>query len=226
MSIDLQKFNAARKALEYVKDGMVIGLGSGSTVEVFIKELGEKIKKEGIKIFGIPSSYQSYFLASRNGVDIVDLSQYPEPELCVDGADQVDRELNCIKGKGAALLREKIIACASRKVVIIVDSTKCTEILNEKVPIEILPFGWGFVRKKIEEIGGKIKLREAFRKVGPVITDNGNFIADCYFGEIRNVEELEFKLNSIPGVIENGIFPKRIVDVVVIGKEKKAEIRS
>ncbi len=220
---NLQKFNAARKALEYVKDGMIIGLGSGSTVEIFIKELGKKIREEGMKIFGVPSSYQSYILALENGINVVDFLQYSELELCVDGADQVDKNLNCIKGRGAALLREKIIASASKKVVIIVDSTKYSESLNIDVPVEILPFSWGFVKREIEKIGGIAKLRQGTGKVGPVITDNGNFIADCYFGKIEDAEDLEVKLNRIPGVVENGIFPRRIIDVVIVGEEKEAQ---
>ena len=156
-------------------------------------------------------------------MEIVDLCQYPEVELCVDGADQVDLKLNCIKGKGGALLREKVVASASKKVIIIVDSTKCSEFLNVDVPVEILPFSWGFVRKKIEKMGGTVRLRYGSGKIGPIITDNCNFVADCYFGKIDNAEKMELDLNSIPGVIENGIFPSRIIDLVVVGKNKKAE---
>jgi len=213
------KYRAARIALELVKDGMVLGLGSGSTVEIFINLLGEKIRTEGLECYGIPTSYQSYYLAIRNGIKVVDLLEY-EPELCIDGADQVDAKMNCIKGGGAALTREKIVAKASRKVVIIVEERKLVEKLSMPVPVEILPFALGYTLKEIEKIGGMGKLREGKGKVGPTITDNGNFILDCDFGiiEAERVEGLERELKAISGVIESGIFSNRIVDQVVVGR--------
>ncbi len=214
------KYNAAKTALKLVKDGTVLGIGSGSTVEIFLNLLGERIKREGMEIYGIPSSYQSYLLAIKNGIKVVDLIEY-EPEICIDGADQVDAKMNCIKGGGGAMTREKIVARASKKVVIIVDESKLVEKLSIPVPVEVLPFAYGYVTKKLNEIGAvRVELRHGSGKIGPVITDNGNYILDCDFGEVpdNKVEKKEVEINLLPGVIENGLFPKKIVDDVIVGK--------
>ncbi|WP_202320784.1 ribose 5-phosphate isomerase A [Archaeoglobus neptunius] len=213
------KFNAAKLALEVVRDGMVLGIGSGSTVEIFLNLLGERIRREEMEIYGVPTSYQSYFTALRNGIKIVDLEY--EPEVCIDGADQVDAKMNCIKGGGGALTREKIVASASKKVVIIVDESKLVEKLSMPVPVEVLPFGYPYVVKKLHDMGcSEIRLRHGSGKVGPVITDNGNFVLDCNFGvlEDERVERLEEKIKTVRGVLENGIFPKKIIDRVIVGK--------
>ncbi len=213
------KIVAAKEASKLVDDGMVIGLGSGSTVEFFIKEVGRRISKEEIEVWCVPSSYQSHILAIENGFFITDLFQVGELDLCIDGADQVDQDLNCIKGRGGALLREKVIAQASESVVIIVDSGKLSEKLNSFVPVEVLPFAYGSVKRKIEKMGGKVTLRDSNSKVGPCISDNGNFIFDVNFGTLENPEELETRLNKIAGVVENGIFPSEIIDRVIVGDE-------
>ncbi len=209
------KLNAARMALELVKDGMVLGIGSGTTVELFLKLLGDRIREEGLEIYGVPSSYSSHIVAVESGVKIVDLIEHPEPELCIDGADQVDAEMNCIKGGGAAMTREKVVAAASRKVVIIVDESKVAEKLTKPVPIEVLPFAYGFVVRELSKLG-RPKLRTGSGKFGPVITDNGNFVVDCEM-EIGDAAEMETALNSIPGVVENGIFPAKMIDAVIVG---------
>ena len=218
------KLNAARKAVEYVEDGMVVGIGSGTTVEIFIKELGNRIISEKLNITGVASSLKSHMLAVESGIVISDLIQFPEPDIYVDGADQIDLQFNCIKGGGAALTREKIIAHASRKFVVIIDSSKIVEKLNMPVPVEIIPFAYGFVEKKIRENGGKIALREGKGKFGPVVSDNGNLIADCNFGVLNEPEELEKTLNFIPGLLENGIFSKEIVDFVIAGEESGVKV--
>jgi len=218
------KLNCAKEAVKLVEDGMVIGIGSGSTVEIFLQELGKRIKAEGLEIYGVPSSYRSHMVALDNGVRVVDLLQYPELDLCVDGADQIDSSLNCIKGGGGALTREKIVASASKRVVIIVDETKLIEKLVIPVPIEILPFSYGFVVKEIEKLGGTCMLREGERKVGPVISDNGNFIADCDFGVIEDPKDLESKLRAIPGIVENGLFPNEMIDRVIVGTDEGVRI--
>ncbi len=217
------KYNAARMALELVKDGMVLGIGSGSTVEVFLNLLGVRVREEGLEIYGIPSSYQSYFAAIRNGIRVVDLVEF-EPEICIDGADQVDAKMNCIKGGGGAMTREKVVARASKKVVIIVDEGKLVEKLSMPVPVEVLPFAYGYVVRKLREMAKDARLREGKGKVGAVITDNGNFILDCDFGvlEDEKVEEVEQDVNLIAGVVENGIFPKKIVDIVIAGSQSSA----
>ncbi|MEM0022524.1 MAG: ribose 5-phosphate isomerase A [Archaeoglobaceae archaeon] len=216
------KVNASKLALELIKDGVVLGIGSGTTVEVFLNLLGEKIRSEGIKIYGVPSSYQSMLLAIKNGIKIVDLAEN-EPEICVDGADQVDSKLNCIKGGGGAMTREKIVASASKKVVIIVDDTKLSEKLSIPVPVEVLPFSYGYVLRRLSKMC-KPKLREGSGKVGPVITDNGNFIIDCDFGVFEDPKSVEQDLKSIPGILETGIFHAEMIDAVIVGNSKSARI--
>ncbi|WP_456330030.1 ribose-5-phosphate isomerase RpiA [Archaeoglobus sp.] len=213
------KYNAAKLALKLVKDGMVLGIGSGTTVEIFLNLLGERIREEGLVVYGIPTSYQSYYAAIRNGVKIIDLVEH-EPELCIDGADQVDAKMNCIKGGGGAMTREKIVAKASKKVVIIVDESKLVERLSMPVPVEVLPFAYGYVERKLKEMGAEVKLRHGSGKIGPVVTDNGNFVVDCDFGvlEDEDIGMIEENINSISGVVENGLFPKLIVDEIMVGK--------
>ncbi len=220
------KYNAAKLALKFVKDEIVLGIGSGTTVEIFLNLLGEEIKKNELTVYGVPSSYQSQILAVKNGIKIVDLLEYPELDLCVDGADQVDSQLNCIKGGGGAMTREKIVACASNKVVIIVDESKLSENLNAKVPVEVIPFAYGFVKREISKFAKKQELRWANKKLGPIITDNGNFILDCEFGVIKEPERLEQEINNIPGVVENGIFPSKIIDLVIVGTNNGAWSKS
>ncbi len=218
------KLNCAKEAVKLVEDGMVLGIGSGSTVELFLKELGKRIRSEELEIYGVPSSYQSHIVAVENGIKVVDLIQFPELDLCIDGADQIDSSLNCIKGGGGALTREKIVASASKRFVIIADESKLVEKLSMPVPVEVMAFAYGFVAKEIEKIGGSCNLRIGSGKVGPVVSDNGNFIVDCDFGIVENPKELEVKLNLIPGVVENGIFCSSMVDRVIVGTEDGVRI--
>jgi len=217
------KYSASKLALSLIKDEMTIGIGSGSTVEVFLNLLGEKIRSEGIRIYGIPSSYQAMLAGLRNGVILTDLVER-EPDICIDGADQVDSKLNCIKGGGGALTREKILAFASKKVFILVEESKLVEKLSMPVPVEVLPFAYGYVLRKLSTIC-RPKLREGKGKVGPVITDNGNFIVDCNFGVIENPEALDRELDSIAGILENGIFPSELIDAVIVGNDSSARIQ-
>ncbi len=218
------KLNAAKKAVELVEDGMVIGIGSGSTVEAFLHELGKKIDFEGMNVVGVPSSYGSHMIAVDSGVVVSDLYQYPQPEIYIDGTDQLDPQFNCIKGGGGALTREKILASSCSKFVIITDSSKLGEKLDMVVPVEVIPFAYGIFGRKVAELGGKAELRESKKKFGPVVTDNGNFIADCDFGGIDNPQELEKELNNIPGVVENGIFSKELIYSVIVGKKDGVEL--
>ncbi len=218
----IEKVRCAEKALEFVEDGMILGLGSGSTVREFLKLLAEKAR-EGTEIVVIPTSFDTHLMAVENGIRIADLNEYPEPDLCIDGADQIDRDFNLIKGGGGALTREKVVASASKEFVVIADKSKLVERLNIPVPVEILPFALGFVRKKIEELGFRLNLRESKGKLRPVISDNGNVIADVDAGGISDPDGLEKKLR-IPGVIENGIFSAEMVDVVIIGKRDGAAV--
>jgi ribose 5-phosphate isomerase A len=210
---------AALQATKHVKDGFVVGLGSGSTAAYAIAEIGRRIREEEIEVLGVPTSSQAFFLAVKNDIPTTTLNEHPVIDLTIDGADQVDEDLNLIKGMGGALTREKIVASCSKEVIIIVDETKLVKTLgeNQPVPIEVLPFALRFVISKIEELEGIPKLREGKGKVGPTITDNGNYILDVDFGQIKNPIKLNEKLKVIPGVIETGLFV-RLADIIYVGK--------
>jgi ribose 5-phosphate isomerase A len=219
------KKNAAVEAVKHVKDSSIVGLGSGSTAAYAIEEIGEKIKREGLHVLGVPTSYQALLLAVKHRISITTLEEHPILDLTIDGADQIDEELNLIKGMGGALAREKIVAFASKKLVIVADENKKVKILGEnrhQVPMEVLPFAASIVMRKIREIGGKPILREGTEKVGPVITDNGNILIDAEFGLIHNPAGLEQKLKILPGVVETGLFVK-MANVVYIGKRSGVE---
>jgi ribose 5-phosphate isomerase A len=212
---------AALEAVKHVKDGFVIGLGSGTTAAYAIREIGRQIQRDKLKVLGVPSSHQAYILALESGIPITTLDEHPQLDLTIDGVDQIDKKLNMIKGLGGALTREKIVSTVSKKNIRIIDETKLTEKLgtNHAVPIEILPFSLTLVKSKALKLGGKPVLREGKGKIGPAITDNGNFILDVDFGPIDNPKELDTRLKSIPGVIETGLFVG-MVDIVYIGTSK------
>ncbi|MGC8998207.1 MAG: ribose 5-phosphate isomerase A [Candidatus Bathyarchaeia archaeon] len=219
------KRNAALEAFKHVKNGFVIGLGSGSTVAYAAEEIGRRIKAEKLCVKVVPTSYQAFMLAVKNGIPTTTLEENPMLDLTIDGADQIDENLNLIKGVGGALTREKIVAAASKTLIIIADERKKAKILGEngqKVPIEVIPFATSFVMRKLSEMGGKPKIRESVGKVGPVVTDNGNFIIDVDFGLIKNPEELEKRLKMVPGVVETGLFVN-MTDLVYLGKRDKVE---
>jgi ribose 5-phosphate isomerase A len=202
------KEKAAFESIKHVKDGLVIGLGSGSTASYVIKKIGMKIKKEKIGVKGVPTSYQAFFLAIQSGIPVTTLFESPILDLYIDGADQIDNNLNLIKGKGGALTKEKIVSEAAKKFVVVADETKLTDALgrDKLIPIEILPFSEPIVSSQIKEIGGKGILRQGKYNIGPFITDNGNFILDVNFGTISDPIKLESELKLIPGVIETGLF--------------------
>lgn len=219
------KKRAALEAVKHVKDNNVVGLGSGSTAAFAIKALGERVKNEQLKILGIPTSYQAFLLAVENGVAITTLDEHPQIDVTIDGADQITGELSLIKGMGAALAREKIVAASSKLNVIIVDENKKVKVLgenNQPVPIEVLPFAISLVKRKIVEVGGNPIVREGKGKLGPVITDNGNAIIDASFGLIQNPSELEVKLKMIPGVVETGLFVN-LTDIAYLATSNTVE---
>ncbi len=219
------KKNAALEAVKHVKDGFIVGLGSGTTVAFAIEALGERIKREHIKIFGIPSSYQAFQLAVQYGVPVTTLDEHPVIDITIDGADQITPELNLIKGMGAALMREKIVAAASKLNVIIADENKRVKVLgenNQAVPIEVLPFAIALVKREIEAIGGKPVVREGKGKLGAIITDNGNAIIDATFGLIEKPSELAVKVKMIPGVVETGLFVD-LTDIVYLATPSRVE---
>ena len=213
------------EAVKHVKGGFVVGLGSGTTAAYAIEEIANRMKHEDLHVLGVPTSYQAFMLAVKHRIPITTLDEYPTLDLMIDGADQVDDNLDLIKGMGGALVREKIVASASKKSIVIADATKKVKILGENghpVPIEVLPFASAHVIGRISDIGGKPTLREAAKKLGPVVTDNGNFIIDTVFGEIGKPAELQRKLKNIAGVVETGLFV-RMTDVVYMGKRGGTE---
>jgi len=209
MNLEELKRKAAYEAVKHVKDNFVVGLGSGSTAAHAIEALGERKKREHLCLLAVPTSYQAFLLAAKHGIPVTTLDEHGVIDVTIDGADQIDPKLNLIKGMGAALAREKIVASASKINVIIADETKRVNALGENgqpVPVEVLPFAIALVKRQIEELGGTAVLREGKRKVGPVITDNGNVVIDAGFGVIRNAAKLEVKLKMISGVVETGLF--------------------
>lgn len=193
-------------AAEHVRSGMALGLGSGSTVYYFLEELGRRIKA-GLQVTGVPTSERTAALAREFGIPLTTLDDRQELDLDVDGADEVDPQLNLIKGQGGALLREKIIAMVSRRRLIVVDSTKTSPALAMKMtlPVEIVPFAQALVIKHLAELGAKPAIR--MKDDGqPFVTDNSNWIVDCAFARISDPARLEREINGIPGVMENGLF--------------------
>ena len=199
-----EKQRAAEAALEYVKDGMIVGLGTGSTTEFAVKKLGERVR-DGLSIRGIPTSDVTKKQAEEEGIPLIDFSETMYIDLTIDGADEIDADLNMIKGGGAALLREKIVASASREEIIIVSSEKFVHQLGSfPLPVEVIPFGWQVIFNKLETLGGSPDLR--LKQGQPLRTDQGNYIIDCRFSQIIDAVQLEQRLNMIPGVVENGLF--------------------
>jgi ribose 5-phosphate isomerase A len=218
------KKRAASEAVKHLQDNFIVGLGSGSTAAYVIQQIGEKIRLEDLRILGVPTSHQAMMLAVHFSVPLTTLNEHPQLDLAIDGADQIDRELNLIKGGGGALTREKIVASAAKQFIIVADETKLVEKLgtNHTIPIEVLPFALPTVMVKLRELKGKPVMREGGGKVGPLVTDNGNFVVDANFGPVDDVRELDLQLKLISGVIETGLFV-RMVDVVYLGKPDGVE---
>lgn len=219
--VEKAKKNAALKAAKHVKDGFTVGLGSGSTAAYAIEEIGKRMKREKLRVQGVPTSYQAFMLAVQHGIPVTTLEENPVLDLTIDGADQIDQELDLIKGMGGALAREKIVASASKELIIIADQNKRVKVLGENnhpVPVEVLPFAASLVARRIREIRGTPVLREGKGKVGPTVTDNGNLIIDADFGLIHEPAELERTLKSMPGIVETGFFIQ-MVETAYVGKE-------
>jgi ribose 5-phosphate isomerase A len=204
------KIKAAAAALDYVEDGMRLGIGTGSTAEEFVRLLAEKVAA-GFRVEGVPTSERTARLCLELGVPLRSLEELPELDLTIDGADEVDSMLRLIKGGGGALLREKIVACASARMIVIADETKVVETLGAfKLPIEVNSFGLGATRIAVEKLAarhglsGEIVVRASGD--GPFMTDGGHLILDASFGRIPDADALARELNAIPGVVENGLF--------------------
>jgi ribose 5-phosphate isomerase A len=206
------------KAIEYVKDGMVVGLGTGSTAYYFTSKLGELVQ-QGLNIKGVPTSKKTETLANELGIPLVSFNEIEQIDVAVDGADEVDADLNLIKGGGGALLREKIIAASAKTFIVIADSQKNVDTLGTfPLPVEVVPFGLEMTIKHIRDLGGKTELRQ--QQGNPFLTDNGNYILDTNFQEIKEPKELEKKLNLIPGVVDNGLFVGMAEAVITIIDKK------
>jgi len=218
---DKARVSAAAQAVREIRDNTTIGLGSGNTIMRALELAAERIKKENLKIVFIPTSYQTEIAAKKLGLKTATLEEDMEPDLALDGADQIQwRTLDLVKGGGAALLREKIVDSTAKKLVIVVDEKKLSKTLGgpQPIPVEIVPFGYASTLEKIRKISEKIVLREGTGKVGPVITDNGNLIADVYFRSLRRPEIVHEKLKKIPGVVETGLF-LGMCDVAYVGRK-------
>ena len=204
MGSDQEKEAAARASLRFIRDGQVVGLGSGSTATHFIRLLGEQVKN-GLRIRGIPTSVRSKELALSLGIPLTTLDECQEIAVTVDGADEVDPKLRLIKGGGGALLREKIVASATKQLVIVADATKRVPMLGKfPLPVEVIQFASALVARKISALGADVKLRTTNGQ--PYVTDENNYILDCRFGEIPDPEGLSRQLSDMPGVVEHGLF--------------------
>ena len=204
MSNDQEKEAAARASLRFIRDGQVVGLGTGSTAAFFIRLLGEQVRN-GLRIRGIPTSVRSKELALSLGIPLTTLEECQEISVTVDGADEVDPELRLIKGGGGALLREKVVASATRQLVIVADAAKRVPVLGRfPLPVEVIQFAQALVAKRIAALGAEVRLRA--ENGIPFVTDENNHILDCHFREILDPEGLARQLSDMPGVVEHGLF--------------------
>lgn len=221
---DLQtqmKIAVAKAAVDQIEDGMVLGLGSGSTAALMIKSLGEKLKEGSLRdIVGVTTSFQGEVLATQLGIPLKAFSAVSQIDLAIDGADEVDPVFQLIKGGGACHVQEKLVASLADRFVVVVDSTKIVKKLNLdfRLPVEVLPSAWQLVQKRIKSLGAEASLRMAKKKAGPIVTDQGNLVLDVAFRNgIEDPEALEKQLNNFPGVLENGLFIN-LTDEVLVGE--------
>jgi ribose 5-phosphate isomerase A len=223
MANDQEKEAAARASLRFVRDGDVVGLGSGSTATYAIRLLGERVAA-GLRISGIPTSSQSRDLAVKLGIPLTTFDKVQEIDVTIDGADEIDSQLRLIKGGGGALLHEKVVASASRQLVIIADSSKQVATLGKfPVPIEVIAFAQPLVKKEMEALGASVKLRQSNDR--PFVTDEGHHILDCSFGQIPDPPALAQKLSNIPGVVEHGLFIGMASVVLIARGNEVTELR-
>jgi len=224
MANDLEKETAARASLGFIHDGDVVGLGTGSTAAYAVRFIAERVQA-GLKIRGIPTSVRTKELAASLGIPLTTLDECQQIDVTIDGADEVNPDLQLIKGGGGALLREKITASASRQLVIIADSTKQVPVLGKfPLPVEVIPFAQALVSREIAALGATVQLRNG-SSGKPFVTDEGHHILDCSFGQIPDPPALASKLESMPGVVDHGLFIG-MASVALIGKgDKVLELR-
>ena len=228
--MDLQtqmKQAVAQAAVDQIQNGMILGLGSGSTAALMIEALALKIKSGEIKdVVGVTTSFQGEVIATELGIPLKSLSSVSEIDLAIDGADEVDPNFQLIKGGGACHVQEKLVAALAKKFIVVVDSSKLVKKLNLdfKLPVEVLPSAWKQVKKTLKDLEGVGNLRMAQKKAGPIVTDQGNLILDLTFKNgIDQPEILESQINNIPGVLENGLFVN-LTDKVLVGKVENGEV--
>ena len=218
---DQMKQAVATAAVAQIQDGMVLGLGSGSTAALMIQALGAKLRSGELKnITGVTTSFQGEVLAAELGIPLQSLNAVSRIDLAIDGADEVDPALQLIKGGGACHVQEKLVACRADRFVVVVDASKLVDTLNLGflLPVEVLPGAWRQVKAQLGEMGGDGQLRMAVRKAGPVVTDQGNLVLDVKFaGGISDPAGLEKAINNLPGVLENGLFVN-LTDQVLVGE--------
>lgn len=216
-----EKELAAAASLEYIESGMTIGLGTGSTAECLIRLLGQRIH-QGFRIRAVPTSRRTAKLAGQCGIPLTNLQDCPKLDLTVDGADEVDGQLALIKGGGGALLREKIVASASQRMVVIADSSKLVETLGTfPLPVEVVPFGWAVVKGRLEDLGAQVELR-CNPDGEPFVSDEGNSILDCRFHSIPDPPRLASQISPIAGVVEHGLFID-LCCLALIGRGEQVE---
>jgi ribose 5-phosphate isomerase A len=230
MNVDAAKINAAAAALEFVREGMTVGLGTGSTAAHFVRLLGERVR-QGLVVLAVPTSEATRTLAEASGVPLVDITHVTRIQIAVDGADEIDAAFRLIKGGGGALLREKIVAAAAEHFVVIADASKQVQAVGAfPLPIEVAPFGFTLTARRIFEVlracgcgGDEVTLRQGAGPTLPFITDNGNFILDAAAKRIPDPDALSTALRRIPGVVEHGLF-LGLAHTVIVGDEAGVEI--
>ncbi len=212
---DETKYAAAVRSMEYIEDGMRLGIGSGTTLKYVIEQLGDRVR-QGLKVVGVPTSNASAALAREYGIELTTFEEVQELDLALDGADEIGPGLSLIKGGGGCLLHEKIVASAAKRFVIVVGEGKVVAQLGRfPLPVEVIPFAAGLVRGSLTELGGKPVLRTGIEAGMPYLTDEGNWIYDCHFGVIGEPHELAAEIRSIVGVVEHGLFLDMATEAVV-----------
>jgi ribose 5-phosphate isomerase A len=224
---DNAKRTAGRHAASLVKDGTVVGLGTGSTTAFAIEAIGRRIKEEGLAIRGVATSFQAELLARKHGVPLTSFFEVGRLALAIDGADEVDGDLNLIKGRGGAHTREKIVAAQADQFVVLIDESKLVSRLGERmpVPVEVLPMAAPVVQRSLEKMGAVVSLREGGRKDGPVVTDQGFWLLDVRFQRIEDAGTLAASIKALPGVLDHGLFIG-MADTVIVGRDGELEILS
>lgn len=226
MKAQTLKQQAAEFALRFVESGMALGLGSGSTARFATRGIGRRIQAGALKaVTAIPTSLATEAEARALGIPLTTLEDHPQIDVTIDGADEVDPELNLIKGGGGALLREKIVAQATRRQIIVVDESKLSDRLGTRwaVPVEVIPFGWTAQAAFLQSLGAKAQRRQAGGE--PYATDQGNFILDCHFGKIDDPSRLAARIKGRAGIVEHGLFIQLADDVIVAGQAGLRHLR-